>query len=215
MSVLTVSPKSLRTAYYDKSYGWHDTTTHAYQGCWNNNGSRVGVMLFDDLGTTLKGARIKSIEMSVTIDGGTNKAGRTLTFYTSNYQLIDTSISGSKYPGNLLGTITGDAGKGNHTYILNSETNSSLFRALASYLTDGNTCILLFNGETSNASGYEYSTNFLALTAITLKIEYELGSIVQCKNNGQVINCEVYCKNNGSAVKCQLYYNNNGTAVKI
>ncbi len=181
---ITVTASSMRTAYYSDS-GWR-SSSDAFQGCWDNGSSRVGVMVFDGLGTTLKGTNIKSITMKPTISSGTNKPDRTITFYSSNHQTIDTSISGLDYPKDQLGSLIGNGTSGtgtdstypgNQIFTLDAATNTELFRALAAYLSAGNICFMLFNGETSNKSGYSYSENYLCFTAITLIIEYEEGLV--------------------------------------
>lgn len=221
MASITVSASGLRTVYYQSSVSWR-SAGQAMQGSWNNTGSRVGVMTFDGLGTTLKNTVIKSIIIEPTIfDSGTNSASRTLTFWSSNYQSIDTSKNGQSYPKAQLGTLVGNGTNGTgipSTYVgkqkftLNASTNATLFNALAAYLRAGNTCILLYNGETANASGYSFSKNYIGFNACSITIEYETSIVGAYIDNGSGYDAyEVYI-DNGSGWDKYVPYIDNGTS---
>ena len=180
MASITASATQ-RTVYYQSSVSWRSAGA-AFQGAWDNTGSRVGVMVFSGLGTTLKNTIIKSIVIEPKISSGTNGASRTITFWSSNYQSIDTSKNGQSYPKAKLGTLVGNGTNstgiastypGLQKFTLNASTNSALFNALAAYLIAGNTCFLLYNGETANASGYSYSANYLSFDSCSMTVEYE------------------------------------------
>lgn len=184
---------SLASAYYVSWPDWNNTTGPAHQGEYNGGYSRVGIMAFSDLGTTLKGRSIRSITLEPTIQGGSNGAGRTITFYSSNYQYISTSITGDKYPGAQMGTLVGNGVTGTGTastypgkqkFVLSSSTNSSLFSAWAARLAAGDTTFLIYNGETSNAAGYSYSANYLGFSAVTITVEYDTDYTVTYNANG-------------------------------
>lgn len=182
MASLTVSASGLRTVYYQSSVSWR-AAGQAFQGAYNATGSRVGVMTFDGFGTTLKNTIIKSIVIEPTIiNSGSNSASRTLTFWSSNYQSIDTSKNGQVYPKAKLGTLVGNGTSstgipstyvGKQKFTLNSSTNSALFNTLSAYLIAGNTCILLYNGENTNASGSSFSANYIGFSACSITVEYE------------------------------------------
>lgn len=79
----------------------------AYQGTTAAK-SRVGVMAFNDAGTTLKGKFIQQISLSITCSGaGSGSSSKVLTFHKVNYQSLNTSVRGSAQVGDTLGTLTG------------------------------------------------------------------------------------------------------------
>lgn len=192
MATITVSA-TVGTTYYQTTASWHNTSESAYQGSYNNGTSRVGVMVFSGLGTTLKGKRINSITFEPTIYGGSGDASRTITFWSSNYQSISSSVAGGSYPKSQMGTLVGDGTVGTGTastysgkqkFTLNSSTNSSLFTAWAARLVAGDTTFVLYNGESSKASGYSYSANYLSFTAVSMTIDYDNVYTVTYNANG-------------------------------
>lgn len=163
---------SLATGKYGRS-DWANKTA-AHQGNYSTNGySYVGVLVFPGLGETLKDTRIDSISMTFTIAGGSGAASRSLSFCKSNYQALDTSIASKNYVGDPLGALSGNSGTGTKSYDMDAQTNGEMFAALAAYLEAGNECLVLYNGETGTYSSYNFSRNYLKITACTITVEYD------------------------------------------
>lgn len=190
MASITVSASALKTVYYRSSVIWRDGDL-AYQGMYSGTKTRVGVIDLNGLGNTLRSANINSITLNVDISGGTNSDDRTITFYTSNIQGVNTSYNGQQYLGTLMGTIVGETadnestGGGQHTYTLNSTTNSALFAAMAAYLREGNTTLLLYNGEDELYGTLSYSKNYLAFKTCSITVEYDGIYTITYDANGQ------------------------------
>ena len=71
----------------------------AYQGTAASN-SRVGVMVFSNAGTTLKGKVITQIVFSITCSGaGSGKDNKVLSFRKAVYQSFKTDVKGSAQVG--------------------------------------------------------------------------------------------------------------------
>ena len=79
----------------------------AYQGTTAAK-SRVGVMMFNNAGATLKGKVIQQISLSITCSGaGSGSSSKVLTFHKANYQSLNTGVRGSAQVGDTLGMLTG------------------------------------------------------------------------------------------------------------
>lgn len=153
---------------------WQETGVAA-QGAWNKTGSRTSA-IYLPFGSTLKTASITEIKMTISFSGagyGIWDTGKLLSFYTSNYQTLDTSIAPQSYRKNAIGTIATAAYNNTVTLTLNSSTNSSLFSQMKSYFEAGNTLLCLYNGENSNVpDGYTFSDNYLKATAWSATVTY-------------------------------------------
>ena len=81
----------------------------ACQGAYQNtsaSGSRVGVMVFTNAGTVLKGKVIQSFALSITCSSaGSGSSSKVLTFRKANYQSLQTGITGAAQVGDYLGTL--------------------------------------------------------------------------------------------------------------
>lgn len=101
----------------------------AYQGTAASN-SRVGVMVFSNAGTTLKGKVITQIVFSITCSGaGSGKDNKVLSFRKAVYQSLQTDIKGSAQVGDALGTLTGKFYDNTASHTLNESSNASFFAA--------------------------------------------------------------------------------------
>ena len=184
----------------------------AYQGTSASN-SRVGVMVFNNAGATLKGKVITKIVFSITCSGaGSGSSSKKLTFHKALYQSLKTGIKGSAQVGDTLGTLTGKFYSNTASHTLNDTTNTAFFNNLKAYLTAGNSVLVLYNGETSSSSGY--STNYARVTSITMTVTY-IAATVWVNVGGTCKQCLVYYCNNGTWVQCTPYYNSGGTWVRV
>ena len=184
----------------------------AYQGT-TASASRVGVMVFTNAGTTLKGKVIQSITFSITCSSaGSGSSSKVLTFHKANYQSLQTGITGSAQVGDTLGTLTGKFYGNTTSHTLSASSNAAFFAALKAYLAGGNSALVLYNGETSTSSGY--STNYARVTSITISVIYEAAA-VWYNNNGTWVQCAVYYCNGGTWVQVAPYYNSGGTWVQV
>ena len=170
-------------------------------------------MVFSGAGATLSGKIIKQIVFSITCSAaGSGSSSKVLTFHKSNQQTMPSGVTGSSVVGDTLGTLTGKFYSNTTTHTLNSTTNASFFTALAAYLSEGNSALTLYNGETSSSSGY--STNYARVTSITITVTYS-SATVWYNNNGTWVECSVWYRNAGAWVQVIPYYNSGGTWVRV
>ena len=222
---LTVSA-SVATAYYSTSASWHNNGTQAYQGFYTGTTySRVGVISFGTLGTQLKGKKIESITLNVTVAAGTNNSKRTITFWSSNYQSIDTTKTGASYPKTQLGVLTGNGNglaystaNGDRSYVFDPNTSAAvapgLFEALATRLTAGDTTFIIYNGETSLYSSYSYSQNYLSVKNVSMTITYSEYGLVYI-GNGSGFDAYTVHVHNGTGWEQYAPYIHNGTTWEL
>lgn len=218
-------------------YGWYSdanghwnagTSAYARQGYASSDTSgyngRVGFMIFTGAGSTLSGKTITNITLEIkTNNSGINIGTKTITFKKSLRQTIPdnyTSSSkkgtvGSTIVGDTLGSLTDNFYNNTKTITLNSSTNATLFNNLAKYFSDGNSMVLVHSGETAVAPGASYSSNYLAITSITITVTYEDAAFVYYRNNGAWVKCLVYYRNNGAWTQVNPHYRNNGSWVKV
>lgn len=165
MSTFTATANTTNTIGYALygSTSWSRGTSNgacqgAYQGTTASK-SRVGVMVFSGAGAALQGKQITQIALTITCSGaGSSSSSKKLSFCRANYQTLQTGITGSSQVGAALGTLTGKFYSNTVTHTLNATTNAALFTAMKEYLSQGNSALVLYNGETSSSSGY--STNY-------------------------------------------------------
>ena len=163
--------------------------------------SYVGLIIFEGAGAALKGADISSITLSVTSgSSGTQSGNSTLTIHKSKYQALDKAVLGRNYVGDTLGTLTGRHYNNTTTYTLDATTNAALFAALKAYLAEGNSAIILYNGETSTSQAG--SANYCVITSCTLTVTLSGGDTVPYCKDGKWIQCWSYYYNKDRWVKC-------------
>lgn len=185
----------------------------AYQGTTASM-SRVGVMVFPGAGAALRGRNISKIELSITCSSsGSGRDTKVLTFHAANTQSLDTTITGSAQVGTTLGTLTGTFYNNTSSHTLDADHNAQLFAALKSYLEDGNSALVLYNGETSSSSSY--STNYARITSITMTVTYEEGSIVFVNQQGTLHPHAVYICESGTLKRCLIYAYKNGSIKQV
>ena len=210
------SSSTIGYALYGSSTWNTGSTNGACQGAYQAtaaSSSRVGVMVFTNAGTVLRGKVIQSIVFSITCSGaGSSSSSKVLTFKQANYQAPASGLKGSDMVGTTLGTLTGKFYSNTTTHTLNASTNASLFRNMAAYFAAGNQTLVLHNGETSTSSGY--STNYARVTSITITVTY-VAATVWYNNNGTWVQCAVYYCNAGTWVQVTPYYNSGGTWVQV
>ena len=199
-------------AFYGSSAWNTGSTNGACQGAYHGPtaaDSRVGVMVFTNAGTVLRGRAISQIVLSITCSGaGTGSNSKVMTFHKANRQAIPSGLTGADMVGPTLGTLTGQFYSNTSTHTLSASSNSSFFLQLAAYLAAGNSALVLYNGETSSSTGY--STNYGRIISITITVTYS-ASTVWYNNNGTWKKCAVYYRNNGAWVLVTPYYNSGGT----
>lgn len=185
----------------------------AYEGT-SASQSRVGVMVFSDAGTYLKGRTITNITFSITCSGaGSGSSSKVLSFRKANYQYLNTGVNGSAQVGSALGTLTGEFYSNTTTHTLNASSNSGFFNALCQYLYDGNCTLVIYNGETSGSGTGAYSSNYARITSITITVTYQ-DATVWYRNGTQWVECYMYYRNGSTWVQVVPYYNNNGTWIR-
>ena len=220
MKVYSGTANSSSTIGYSK-YGysaWNTgSSSGACQGAYEGtsaSASRVGVMVFNGAGTTLKGKKISQIELAITCpNAGSASSSKVLTFHKANYQSLNTSVKGSAQVGDTLGTLKGKFYGNTSYHTLSATSNAAFFYALADYLSAGNSVLVLYNGEKSGSDIGDYSTNYARINSIIMTVAYIDARTVWYNNNGTWVECYAYCYQDGQWVLCSPYYNSGGTWV--
>ena len=114
--------------------------------------------------------------------------------------------------GAALGTLTGKFYSNTTTHTLSASSNAAFFAALRAYLTEGNSALVLYNGETSKADGY--SANYARVTSCTLTVSYIDGT-AYVRVNGAWKQCAVWVRVNGAWRQCVPYYRRDGAWVRV
>ena len=219
MATFTATAGSSTTIGYAQygSTSWNTGTSNgacqgAYQGTASSN-SRVGVLVFSNAGSTLKGKVIQEITLKITASGaGSGKTDKVISFRKALYQSLKTGIKGSAQVGDALGTLTGKFYDNTVTHTLSPSTNTALFNAVKDYFAAGNSVLVIYNGETSSSSGY--SSNYARLTTVVLTVTYIDAAVWYC-NGGTWQQCTVWYCNNGTWVQCVPYYNSGGSWIRV
>ena len=136
MATFTATANSSSTIGYAQygSTSWNKGSSNgacqgAYQGTAASN-SRVGVMVFSNAGSTLKGKVITQIAFSITCSGaGSGKDNKVLSFRKAVYQSLKTDVKGSAQVGDSLGTLTGKFYDNTTSHTLSESSNASFFTA--------------------------------------------------------------------------------------
>ena len=219
MATFTATANSSSTIGYAQ-YGsttWNKGTTNgacqgAYQGTTASK-SRVGVMVFSGAGAALRGKVITQITLKITCSAaGSASTSKKLSFRRANYQTLQTGIAGSAQVGAALGTLTGKFYDNTATHTLNSSTNTALFEAMKAYFAEGNSALVLYNGETSGSSSY--SSNYARVTTCVLTVTY-MDATVWYRDGGTWKQCTVWYRNGGAWVQVVPYYRNGGTWIRV
>ena len=219
MATFTETANSSSTIGYAQ-YGsttWNTGTSNgacqgAYQGTSSSN-SRVGVMVFNGAGAALKGKIITQIALKITCSAaGSGSSSKKLSFRRAVYQSLKTGITGSAQVGAALGTLTGTFYNNTVTHTLNATTNAALFNAMKAYLAEGNSALVLYNGETSSSSGY--SSNYARVTTCVITVTYMDATVWYCEN-GTWRQCTVWYCDAGNWIQCVPYYNSGGSWIRV
>ena len=219
MATFTATANSNTTIGYAQ-YGsttWNRGTTNgacqgAYQGT-SASRSRVGVMVFSGAGTALKGKIITQITLRITCSAaGSGSSSKKLSFRRANYQTLQTGITGSAQVGAALGTLTGKFYNNTVTHTLSATSNAALFEAMKDYFAEGNSALVLYNGETSSSSGY--SSNYARVTSCTITVTYR-DATVWYRDGSTWKQCTVWYRNGGAWVQVVPYYRNGGTWIRV
>ena len=98
------------------------------------------------------------------------------------------------------------------THTLNASTNAALFEAMKGYFAEGNSVLVLYNGETSSSSSY--SSNYARVTTCVLTVTY-MDATVWYRDGSTWRQCTVWYRNGGSWVQVVPYYRNGGTWIRV
>ena len=211
------SSTTIGSARYGSSSWYTGTTNGATQGAYQStsaSNSYVGVMLFDGAGDALKGKVIQQIDLTITCSGaGSGRDTKVLSFRKANYQLLQKGIKGSEQVGDALGTLTGKFYSNTVTHTLSASSNVDLFNAMKAYFAEGNSVLVLYNGEVSSSSS-SYSSNYARVTTCVLTVNYVDAAVWYC-NGGVWQQCAVWYRSNGTWIQCVPYYNSGGTWIRV
>lgn len=219
MATFTATANSNSTIGYAQ-YGsttWNRGTTNgACQGAYQDTSasrSRVGVMVFNGAGAALKGKILTQITLKIICSAaGSGSSSKKLSFRRANYQTLQTGITGSAQVGAALGTLTGKFYNNTVTHTLSATSNAALFEAMKAYFAEGNSALVLYNGETSSSSGY--SSNYARVTSCTITVTY-IHATVWYHNGSTWQQCTVWYRSGGSWVQVVPYYCNGGTWIRV
>jgi len=215
-SATASSASTIGYAQYGSTTWNTGSSNGASQGAYQNtspSGSRVGVMVFSGAGTALNGKIITQIQLTITCSAaGSAASNKVLSFRKANYQILQTGITGSAQVGVALGTLTGTFYGNTATHTLNASTNAALFAAIKTYLAQGNSALVLYNGETSTSSGY--STNYARVTSCTITVTY-MDATVWYRNGSTWRECAVWYCRNGVWVQCVPWYRSGTTWIRV
>ena len=146
----------------------------ACQEFYSSGNNLVGIVHFSGMALTNK--IITGISFTVTSSKagyGTNHS-KTVYVRKSNYQAASKSgVTGLDYTGEALGTFTG-VFYGNTT---TCAITGTLLQNLATYFSQGNNTITLYNPSPS-ATSHGYSRNYLQWSSCTITVTYEEASSV-------------------------------------
>lgn len=174
MATLTATLDFTNATTYKGQSGNKWVSGEVYQGYWKNTSgvqdgqSCTGFANFPEL-AALKDTNITSISFTISHDAG-NTGSKTIKFYTSAYQSVNTSLTGTAHHSQQIGSIV--QGRSSTTTAI----TGNFFAALKNYFETGNTALIIYNGETtaSITSGTnKFSKNYLKITAWTITVEYE------------------------------------------
>ena len=143
---------------------------------------------------------------------GSGSSSKKLSFRRANYQTLQTGITGSAQVGAALGTLIGKFYNNTVTHTLNASTNAALFEAMKGYFAEGNSVLVLYNGETSSSSSY--SSNYARVTTCVLTVTY-MDATVWYRDGSTWRQCTVWYRNGGSWVQVVPYYRNGGTWIRV
>lgn len=167
--------------------------THGYYG---SNGNWIGMVL---LPVSLAGKRIKAITLTMTGNAAGTASSKTVYIYSSNYQTTTATGTGSIYPKDQLGSISGVFRNQTTTVSLSGR----LLANVAEYYSSGGQMLVLYDPTASEA-------NYCRFTDITIKVTYGNSGTVMYKHNGVWGECEVYYMVNGVYEQVIPHYMKNG-----
>ena len=168
----------------------------ATHGSYGDNGNWIGMVL---LPTSLKGKRIKAITLTLTGNSAGTTSSKTVYIYSSNHQTTTATGTGSIYPKDQLGTISGIFRNQTTTVSL----SGSLLANVAEYYSSGGQMLALYDPTASEA-------NYCRFTDITIEVTYGNSGTVMYKHNGVWEECEIYYMVNGVYEQVIPHYMKNG-----
>ena len=220
MATFTATANSNSTIGYAQ-YGsttWNRGTTNgacqgAYQGT-SASRSRVGVMVFSGAGAALKGKIITQITLQHHLLCRRARAAppRSCPSGAPTTRRCRPAFAGSAQVGAALGTLTGKFYNNTVTHTLSATSNAALFEAMKTYFAEGNSALVLYNGETSSSSGY--SSNYARVTSCTITVTY-IHATVWYRDGSTWKQCTVWYRNGGAWVQVVPYYRNGGTWIRV
>lgn len=219
MATFTATANSASTigfTYYSRSSWYKGTSYGACQGAYQETRkaySRVGIMVFSGAGDALKGKIITGITLKITCtSAGSGSSGKVLSLHRANYQSI-AAVNGSEQVGASLGQLTGKFYGNTTTHVLSASSNSALFEAMKAYLSEGNSAVVLYNGEASSSSS-TYSANYARISSCTITVTYT-DAAVWYNLGGTWLQCALWYWKDGQWIQVCPYYNLGGTWIRV
>lgn len=207
------------------SASWNvGTSNGAMQGSYDSDKNftnakrRVGMMVFTGMGEALKDSRVTQIVLKLkTGSSGTGSYSKTVYFYGSTTQTLNTSLKGSAVIGEALGQYTGAKGSfygTTETITMDAENNPELFAAMKEYLCAGNSALVIFDSANTTLGSYAYTRNYMKITSATLTVTCEDAGIVSYDTGSEWKPCYVMYDTGTEWKQCRVFYDT-GSEFKI
>lgn len=193
---------------------WNTGSSYgAMQGLYTTSSSslksynRIGVMVFNNVGTDMSGKNITNIQLQFVCAGsGYDSASKVLSLYSARRAGLVTGITGEQQIGTALGTLTGRFYNTTLTFQLNSSTNSSLYTNLRNFILGGGYTLACYSGETSKGGSHNYSYNYLKITSATMTVTYDDAAPIKYYDGSAWKDCYAYYYDGSAWKLCDPYY---------
>lgn len=204
------SSSTLSWARYN-STSWSNDSK-AMQGLYTTGSaslkqSRIGIMVFNNVGTDMKGKNITNIQLQfVTGGSGYDSNSKVMGLYSARRAGKVTGITGEQQIGTKLGDLTGHFYNATVTFQLNASSNSAIFTNLRNFILGGGYTLACYSGESKKSGSHDYSYNFMSVTKATMTVTYDDASTVKYYDGSSWKDCHAYYYDGSAWKLCDPYY---------
>ena len=211
----TATSSDLHFGYTDYTWGYGNCAFQGNNGTGEENtAQRIGIIVFNGAGSALKDKEITSITLTFEFGQAgidTGGAYKTIKMYKSNYQEINDDVYRPPdylNTNNILGALDTEGYDNTDTFILNSSSNTELFNNLASYLSSGNSAVVIYNN--ANERENFYSLEYLQIRKAIITVTYNDLGLIYIDNVTSFEAYQVYV-DNGTSWDLYIPYIDNGS----
>lgn len=203
------SNSTLGWARYN-STSWTDGT--ASQGLYTTGTaslgySRIGVMVFNNVGTDMSGKNITNIQLQfVANKAGYDSNSKVMGLYSARRAGKVAGITGEQQIGTKLGDLTGHFYGATLTFQLNSSTNSSLYTNLRNFILGGGYTLACYSGEKTKGGSHNYSYNYMTIAKATMTVTYDDAAPIKYYDGSAWKDCYAYYYDGSAWKLCDPYY---------